>query len=386
MARNSSGQVYACGHSWAGAIPGSGFVGGSANGAASWMSVWGSGATGSWACEGNSFIKSGTTLYCTGNNNGGALGIGSTTHQYNWTTTLTNVDVVSVDSGHKWSAVVFADGTCKGTQSSFINGKFGLGTTLTWTTITSAVKFKRANYGLISLRSNGSVYCSGYENSHQFGSASSTNSYSYASIPITVTGIAGSSGTTVAFNDTSIFVAGNNPLGSLGVGSTAATSHTQSNLALSAGFSTYETSGSIESLAAIDLTSIGTINSIAVVESKPTGTDVKYALSFDGKTTWNVPSGVITDIATQGVDATTLATYNFTGFTGTTLDVGMYLSTTDTSVSPTVDQITVGMTLNGHYTQIVVDGDKLESIESGTHVVTITNGDAVSNTYKISIQ
>jgi hypothetical protein len=147
-----------------------------------------------------------------------------------------------------------------------------------------------------------------------------------------------------------------------------------------------EPNGTIDSTAPISLINTGTISSIAVVESKPTGTDVKYALSFDGKTTWNVPSGVITDIATQGVDATTLATYNFTGFTGTTLDVGMYLSTTDTSVSPTVDQITVGMTLNGHYTQIVVDGDKLESIESGTHVVTITNGDAVSNTYKISIQ
>jgi hypothetical protein len=63
----------------------------------------------------------------------------------------------------------------------------------------------------------------------------------------------------------------------------------------------------------------------------------------------------------------------------------MYLSTTDTSVSPTVDQITVGMELEGNYTQVVVDGVNLQATESGTHIVTITNGEAESNIYKISI-
>jgi hypothetical protein len=63
----------------------------------------------------------------------------------------------------------------------------------------------------------------------------------------------------------------------------------------------------------------------------------------------------------------------------------MYLSTTDTSVSPSVDQITVGMTLNGYFTQIVVEGDQLQVSESGTHTVNITNGSDVDNIYKISV-
>jgi hypothetical protein len=291
-----------------------------------------------------------------------------------------------VDSGYNWSAVVFADGTCKGTQSAFINGKFGLDTTLTWTTITSALQFDEAGHGIIILRSNVSVYFSGWEQANQFGSASSTDGYSYASVPITVTGIAGSDNISVAFNDTSIFVAGDNPHGSLGIGGNVATSHTQSNLALSSGSITYEPLGSIKSLFPLDLTQLGSITSIAITESKPTGTDIKYAISFDGKDTWNISKNTtVTDIATEGVDATNLATYDFTGFIGSTLDIGMYLSTTDAYASPSIDQIIVEMSLEGLFTQILVDGDKLQAIESGTNTVTITNGDTVSNIYKISI-
>jgi len=146
-----------------------------------------------------------------------------------------------------------------------------------------------------------------------------------------------------------------------------------------------EPNGTVDSISSISLVNTATINSLSITENKPTGTDIKYAISFDGKTTWRVPAGAITDISTEGVDATTLATYDFTGFTGTTLDIQSYLTTTDTSVSPDIDLITVGLSQNGTYTQVAIDGVTLLASESGTNTVTVTNGDATEETYNFMV-
>jgi len=96
---------------------------------------------------------------------------------------------------------------------------------------------------------------------------------------------------------------------------------------------------------------------------------------------------VITDISTEGNSSEGLALYDFTGFSGNTLDVGIYMSNTldDVKVSPAVDQITIDMSVNGQYVQISPDIGGLEISELGTHDVVFKNTDAVDNTYKITI-
>jgi alpha-tubulin suppressor-like RCC1 family protein len=96
---------------------------------------------------------------------------------------------------------------------------------------------------------------------------------------------------------------------------------------------------------------------------------------------------VITDISTEGNLSDALALYDFTGFSGNTLDVGIYMSNTlsDVKVSPAVDQITIDMSVNGKYVQISPDIGGLEISELGTHNVVFKNTDTVDNTYKITI-
>jgi len=96
---------------------------------------------------------------------------------------------------------------------------------------------------------------------------------------------------------------------------------------------------------------------------------------------------VITDISTEGNSSEGLALYDFTGFSGNTLDVGIYMSNTldDVKVSPAVDQITIDMSVNGQYVQISPDIGGLEISELGTHDVVFKNTDTVDNTYKITI-
>ena len=96
---------------------------------------------------------------------------------------------------------------------------------------------------------------------------------------------------------------------------------------------------------------------------------------------------VITDISTEGNSSEGLALYDFTGFSGNTLDVGIYMSNTlsDVKVSPEVDQITIDMSVNGQYVQISPDIGGLEISELGTHDVVFKNTDTVDNTYKITI-
>jgi hypothetical protein len=96
---------------------------------------------------------------------------------------------------------------------------------------------------------------------------------------------------------------------------------------------------------------------------------------------------VITDISTEGNLSDALALYDFTGFSGNTLDVGIYMTNTlsDVKVSPEVDQITIDMSVNGQYVQISPDIGGLEISELGTHDVVFKNTDTVDNTYKITI-
>jgi alpha-tubulin suppressor-like RCC1 family protein len=96
---------------------------------------------------------------------------------------------------------------------------------------------------------------------------------------------------------------------------------------------------------------------------------------------------IINDISIDGNDSSALLLYDFNGFSGNTLDVGIYMSLigSDLKISPEVNQITVNMDINGRYIQISPDIGGLEVYETGTHDVVITNTDTIDNTYKITI-
>jgi hypothetical protein len=145
----------------------------------------------------------------------------------------------------------------------------------------------------------------------------------------------------------------------------------------------FATVGTIESVAALSLEHVSTIHEIYIVENKPASTGIKYAISFDGGTTWRVPSGQITNIATQGVDSATMMGYNFTGFTGDSLDVQAYLTSTNTSVTPSIDKIMVSLTIGGHYEQVTAED--LNIVESGTDNVILTNNESSTQTYQIRV-
>lgn len=119
-------------------------------------------------------------------------------------------------------------------------------------------------------------------------------------------------------------------------------------------FKTYpvDTVGTVETNDNSHFTDIYQIESITTTQSVPTNTDLRYALSFDGRTTYkSYKSGLWTD-----VDATTIMTDGMTkdelealgevdysvAITDTgTLDILVGMITTDSTVSPSISNITV---------------------------------------------
>jgi len=137
----------------------------------------------------------------------------------------------------------------------------------------------------------------------------------------------------------------------------------------------YESTSTVTSLSSINTGIATAINGITVAEDKPVGTDAKYALSFDGKATW-----------TALMDSSELTAFDFSSVTlGDSLDVQMVMSTTDSSVTPTVDQITVDMATQGVWAQASVDPDKFMVIESETNKVSVTNNTDSEKTLKINV-
>jgi len=105
------------------------------------------------------------------------------------------------------------------------------------------------------------------------------------------------------------------------------------------------------------------VNSIAITQTTPSNTSVKYYVSFDGRATWQYYSGgwqnaaSIDDIATTGNTSAELisaiANYNPSG-TPATFDIAAYLDTDNGLVTPTLDLIVVNYDeeLSGSYQQI----------------------------------
>jgi len=101
----------------------------------------------------------------------------------------------------------------------------------------------------------------------------------------------------------------------------------------------------------IDASAFETIDDATVTATLPTGTAIRYAVSFDGRATWKtwLSSAWATialnsaAILASGMDATTLRTalLTWTPSLGTKIDIAAVLSTTDASATPVLDEIGV---------------------------------------------
>jgi len=140
--------------------------------------------------------------------------------------------------------------------------------------------------------------------------------------------------------------------------------------------SVYDTTGTVTSLSSINTSIATAVNSITVAENKPTGTDLTYALSFDGKQTWTAQMGKVA-----------LEAFDFSSVTlGDTLDIQMAMSTTDTSVTPSVDQISVDMNTMGVWSHITLTPDLIDVYDNGVDSVTVTNNSASEESFKIGVE
>ncbi|MBU4536893.1 fibronectin type III domain-containing protein, partial [Patescibacteria group bacterium] len=112
----------------------------------------------------------------------------------------------------------------------------------------------------------------------------------------------------------------------------------------------------------IDVSTYSAITDVDLTQTTPTGTDVKYLVSFDGRTSWKYWTGSawasssLANLQSQGMSKTSLEALGsanwstsggFVAGTTTTLDFAMDLSTSDSSATPELDQIKVNYTYFG---------------------------------------
>jgi uncharacterized protein (TIGR02145 family) len=95
------------------------------------------------------------------------------------------------------------------------------------------------------------------------------------------------------------------------------------------------------------------VSGITLTQTTPTNTDLKYLVSFDGRSTWRYWDGdswetsTLDDLQTNGMSKTTLeglssANWSSTnGFSPGTLDFAIDLSTTDNTATPELDNIEI---------------------------------------------
>lgn len=102
----------------------------------------------------------------------------------------------------------------------------------------------------------------------------------------------------------------------------------------------------------IDLSGFSSIDSVVVTQSAPISTAIRYAVSFDGRTTWKTYDGTFSTIAlnsaaihANGMTPATMQTalQNWSPAMGTTLDIVAVLATSDVSYTPSLDSIQVVM-------------------------------------------
>ena len=153
---------------------------------------------------------------------------------------------------------------------------------------------------------------------------------------------------------------------------------------------TYDPSAIVQSVSSIPTSFADTLNSIAVTDNKPTGTDVRYALSFDGKATWKTNGNAVlseNEIPTSGMTTEELAAFDFSGVSiGDTLDVAIGMSTSNLSASPSVDHISLSMTTRGAYMYTSINPETIMMFDEGDTAIRVVNNLDTDQTLKIIVE
>lgn len=184
-------------------------------------------------------VKPDGTLWATGNNGSGQLGLGDQTNRLSFTrVTSMGTSVATVAAGATHTMVVKKDGTLWATGYNGFGG-LGLGDTTNRTSFTqvtsigtSASKIAAGASHSLVLKADGTLWAAGYNYQGQLGLGTQTNWKSFVQVASLGTSNAeveaGDSHTIVVKNDGALWVAGRNDYGQLGLGDTTnRTSFTQ---------------------------------------------------------------------------------------------------------------------------------------------------------------
>lgn len=133
----------------------------------------------------------------------------------------------------------------------------------------------------------------------------------------------------------------------------------------------------------INVSSLSIIDSVSITDSAPTNTSLGSLVSFDGRTTWNYWAGDSFELhagltTTSGWSTTSGIEAGLTNYTvsGTSyLDFAFLLETTDSGITPYVDQVTLTYTEEDYYEQLGTDDYNIDFISSErTRVTKLTSG------------
>jgi alpha-tubulin suppressor-like RCC1 family protein len=321
------------------------------------------------------------TVKVAGYNGYGSLGIGNNTHQSTWqSTSLTSVTKISPhDNG---SLALISDGTVKASgDNAHSNLLFSGSTANTWTTstITGVSDIAISAHHSIFIV-GGVVKVVGRNNVGQLGLGDNTDRSVLTNTALTGASFISANGNNIAsscfvgFSNGTYKGTGTNGTGALGLGNTSAVNAwTTTSVGVPP---VYATSTAVESLSALD-TSGGnlSITNVDITNTAPTNTGILYALSFDNKTTW-----------TSDMTETAIEAFDFSSVTlGTTAHVKITMTTTDTSVSPSVDQISLSLTTQGYLAHTTPSPTTYVVIDSGTQDVVITNNTGSTKTIRADI-
>ena len=321
------------------------------------------------------------TVKVVGYNGYGSLGIGNNTHQSTWqSTSLANVTKISPHQNN--SLALISDGTVKAAgDNTYSNLLFSGSTANTWTTstITGVSDIAISAHHSIFIV-GGVVKVVGRNNVGQLGLGDNTDRSVLTNTALTGASFISANGNNIAsscfvgFSNGTYKGTGTNGTGALGLGNTtfpfAWTTTAVGTPPV------YAASTAVESLSALD-TSGGnlSITNVDITNTAPTNTGILYALSFDNKTTW-----------TSDMTETAIEAFDFSGVTlGTTAHVKITMTTTDTSVSPSVDQISLSLTTQGYLAHTTPSPTTYVVIDSGTQDVVITNNTGGTKTIRADI-
>ena len=197
-----------------------------------------------YVCCGNHFtyiIKNDGTVWSCGDNTNGQLGLGNTTQKTTFTQVTTNIDdVKQIVCGYYFATILKSNGSVWTTGYNDV-GQLGLGNNSTKTSFTQVTTnidndVKQIACGenyLVALKNDGTLWTTGYNYYGQLGINSTTNVNKFTQVTTNINNdvkqiACGRHHTFILKNDGTVWSCGNNTYGQLGINSTTnKTSFTQ---------------------------------------------------------------------------------------------------------------------------------------------------------------